>query len=891
MYGPARVIVVGGDEQVRHVATARDALWRPDLRAVPDALGPEAEYLWFLRSRSRPRSDALGALVGDIERTEASIAGSKILDAGEPEHLLAVGVATDVFSAPYTGLQDDELDQEQYDVIRDVAAVTGASMLVRRDLYRGLGGVDRTLAPNSAAVDLCQRARLRGARVIVIPASEVLYEGPDPTPEWRERAGEIRSMIKAYGPITLLWAIPLALLAGLAESIMAPFLGKWPIFGWVAAWVWNILYLPATIAARLQVRRGRAVGDEELFRYQVGGSARLRVMYDRILERVRERFPEGVLAGFIDVVESGQQVLRRPSFVAATLGVVAALVATRVIWGEALPAVGYSLPPPESAGAALSAYAGGWNPAGLGSPGVLRPEIAAVALVQSALFGNGGVAVALITVAAVIAGVVGVARLLRSWGVASVAGYAAGVVYAMGPPAMGIGSTTHWGAIVALGVIPWAIAGSVAVWPREWGLRFVRIAAITIGFGLVGAFSPGLLPVPLLAVFAWTALGTGPRWWAPVRAAAGALLALPLLMPWVLYADLGGLYTSGQLAFWEPWLPTAAIVGVSLLAGLLGSDGNRAVVAGWGGLLVALGALAARSGGYGGGEEALLAGLAAMALGLAAIVGIAFEAAARRGEYSGLRRLAAGLAAIGGALLVVAAVPGAADGRLGMPSDDVTGAYDFASASGFSTGQILLFGTGEGAMGETRDFEGLAYRVFTPPVPASWEARLAEPRLGDDALEGLLDDLIIGSERRAGERLADFGIGWVVFSEESPFESVFESQLDLIPLRSLPFGAFRNEVAAAVVLGDDGSVWERDGGGFAMPESWEGTTVRVAQNADFRWGPGEWEQAGWASLVTPDADADVVGFGGHGGRRTMALAAGAWFGVLLLVAMAKRWLR
>ena len=124
------------------------------------------------------------------------------------QHLLAVGVATDVFSAPYTGLQDDEVDQEQYDVIRDVAAVTGASMLVRRDLYRGLGGVDRALASNAAAIDLCQRARLRGARVVVAPASEVLYQGPDPTPDWRERAGEIRSMIKAYGPVTLLWEDP-----------------------------------------------------------------------------------------------------------------------------------------------------------------------------------------------------------------------------------------------------------------------------------------------------------------------------------------------------------------------------------------------------------------------------------------------------------------------------------------------------------------------------------------------------------------------------------------------------------------------------------------------------------------------------------------------------------
>ncbi|NIS34385.1 MAG: hypothetical protein GWN07_27770, partial [Actinobacteria bacterium] len=53
---------------------------------------------------------------------------------------MSVGFATDVFAAPYTGLQPDEVDQEQYDVIRDVAAVSAASMLIRRDLLMGLGG-------------------------------------------------------------------------------------------------------------------------------------------------------------------------------------------------------------------------------------------------------------------------------------------------------------------------------------------------------------------------------------------------------------------------------------------------------------------------------------------------------------------------------------------------------------------------------------------------------------------------------------------------------------------------------------------------------------------------------------------------------------------------------
>ena len=132
------------------------------------------------------------------------------------------------------------------------------------------------MAPGAAAIDFCQRARLRGGRVVVAPSSEVLYVAPDREPDWRERAGEIRAMLKVYSLVTLLWAIPLAFLAGLAESIISPFMGRWKLSGVLAAWGWNLMHLPSVIRSRLEVRRGRQVGDEELFRYQTGGSARLR---------------------------------------------------------------------------------------------------------------------------------------------------------------------------------------------------------------------------------------------------------------------------------------------------------------------------------------------------------------------------------------------------------------------------------------------------------------------------------------------------------------------------------------------------------------------------------------------------------------------------------------
>jgi hypothetical protein len=169
-----------------------------------------------------------------------------------------------------------------------------------------------------------------------------------------------------------------------------------------------------------------------------------------------------------------------------------------------------------------------------------------------------------------------------------------------------------------------------------------------------------------------------------------------------------------------------------------------------------------------------------------------------------------------------------------------------------------------------------------PPYPANWEARLNEPRLGDDALATLLVDILEGRVRRAGSSLAEFGIGWVAFTEPSPLEVVFEAQLDLVPLRSLDVPVYRNEVSAFPAWSSDGAAWLPSGTGFAAPAGAAGA-VTIAANADYRWGPGSWQQSAWFNVVS-EGGGDVS-FSGYGPRRMLAVASGAW-AVLLLAAWA-----
>ena len=326
---------------------------------------------------------------------------------------------------------------------------------------------------------------------------------------------------------------------------------------------------------------------------------------------------------------------------------------------------------------------------------------------------------------------------------------------------------------------------------------------------------------------------------------------------------------------------------VVAVAGVL-ATGDRALgaLAGWGGLLTGLGALLARSGDFGSGTETAVLGLGLVALGVAIIVGAALDTGMRRRTWGGVAVTGARAALIAAAVIVGSTMLLAGPGRAGLPADTLGESFRFAVDADGTPTRILLFGSTDALPGESRTLDGLGYRIIVPPYPTTWEAYLNEPRLGDDALAELLTGMLDGEVRRAGSALAEFGIAWVAFVEPSPLELLFEAQLDLVPLRSLDFPVFRNEVAAAPAVSADGVAWLASGTGYQAPPG-AGGAVTVASNADDRWGPGVWQQDGWANRIDGGAS---VGFSGHMPRRLMGVASAAW--ALMLVATwlgSRRW--
>src|SRR5207245_52550 len=73
-------------------------------------------------------------------RSSAAVVSAKLVGWEDPQRLLQVGMTADKSGAPSALVDRGELDQEQYDSVRDVFVAPGGCTLVRADLFATLGG-------------------------------------------------------------------------------------------------------------------------------------------------------------------------------------------------------------------------------------------------------------------------------------------------------------------------------------------------------------------------------------------------------------------------------------------------------------------------------------------------------------------------------------------------------------------------------------------------------------------------------------------------------------------------------------------------------------------------------------------------------------------------------
>jgi GT2 family glycosyltransferase len=824
-------VVVIGDSDAEFGASVGRAATLEDAIAGSE---PEVDYLWILHSDARPRPDALSALVAELERNEASLGGSKLLLAGTRDELESIGSATDVFGDPFTGLDEGEIDLQQYDVVREVAFVSSVSMLVRRDLAQGLRGLDELLEPVAAGLDFSQRVRLAGGRVITVPSSEVYHQArcEERGRGWREEAGRLRAMLKAYRLITLAWVVPFEILVSVIDSLANLLLLRWRVgAGHAMSWLWNIAHLPSTIAERQRFRSVRAVGDEELFRFQARGSVRLREVGSELTDRFLSIFDDDQA-----LARGTRRIWSSPGIWGAIIAAVVVIVASWSLFFAGVPNTGFSFPfePPT---VAIDRFLAGWNDSGLGSADAVHPSTAFTGLASFLWFGSEGAARTLLTVTFGALAVLGMGRLAGRLGFRGPGRYLSGLVMLAGPGTALLVGAGSWLALGAAAFAPWAVR-SVMLHPDDRGKSWLtHFGAALIWTMLLTAVSPILGLLPLLTAVLWRLSG-GSR--ASLRLTLATVAAGVVAIGFV-YDDQGWLLDFDRrlglgAPDWWPVLIAVSAVALMLVEGRIRRLGFLGAALGLAGLLVSR----LPYGGPGVEEAALvLASFGAAVLVAAALDNLSIEP----------RRLLAALGAV--AMLMISAVS-LLDGRLGLPAGNLNERLAFAStlAEEGAPGRVLILSAERDLIpGEARPGPGVWYRTLDGSGTTIDEVWLPEPLMGDLQLEGAIDRIASGADLRPGSLLAEFSVDWVVIEgSETSLDVVLQSQVDLV-LTPLAGGArvYENTESTQLAATEEGQAWRRDGTGFAGDPSDDRVLLRL--NYSHGWAP-EPELDDWSTTVS-----------------------------------------
>jgi len=523
-----------------------------------------AAFYCFLHDDAAPTPSAIRTMVNEAVRSNAGIVGCKLVRMDDHRRLLQVGESVDKTGERSTVVEPGELDQEQYDAVRDVFVVPGGCTLVRADLFDAIGGFDDGIDLLNDDLSLCWRAHVAGARVVVAPDAvvghaEALGERSD-TDLRRQRLvrHRLRTMLACYSRWHLVRVLPQAALVSVLEVLYSLLVGRRSqAADVIAAWRWNWRRRGEVRALRRQVEGFRGVPDAEVRRFQVRGFSRLNAFLrgangrgghrsDQVQESWRS------LAGG---VRSGA--LRWSLAAWVTTLLIVGFGSRHLLFGS-IAEVGGFLPFDRGPRALLDAYLSGWRTSGLGSSSPAPTAFGLLALAGTAFLGAMGTLRQVLLLGSVLAGLVGAYRLLRPTG-SPHAQAAALVVYGAIPLAYDAIADARWGALTVYGAMPWILGhlGRAAGWapfgpiggepgPAVGEHRTVpRIAALALLLALVAAVEPAVLPL-VVAVVAGLLLGSV---LAGAAAGAGRLVtcglgavaaAVVLHLPWSLDVLLPG---------------------------------------------------------------------------------------------------------------------------------------------------------------------------------------------------------------------------------------------------------------------------------------------------------------------------------------------------------------
>ena len=520
-----------------------------------------ATFYCFLHDDVALDPGTIRLLVEETYRSNAGIVGPKLVSWDDDRRLESVGFGVDKFAVASSPVEPGELDQEQHDAVRDTFFVPTPCLLVRADLFVALGGFDKDMPFHGDDLDLCWRAHIAGARVLVVPSARARHRSQ--LAERRDRDDEanlaarhrVRTVFSNYSAPHLLRVLPQLAVLNLLELMLALVTAKpRQARAVIGGWTWNLGRLGQISRKRKQVRALRRVPDREIRRLQERGSARLATFV---------RGAAGRGEGLSAVTGAGRTLManvrsgaRNASFLAWAIVLGIFLIGSRSLITGRVAAYGDLVPFGGSAGDLLRGYLSGWHTGGLGDA---APAPTGEALVGLAGLLTGGALAGLRTLLVLgplVAGFIGMWRLTRP--LESQAGRITGlIVYAAAPLGYDALANGRWAGLALYGATPWILArlarlsGLAPYGPNEGesgpGIPRRSLLGQVVGLGLilavVATVAPGVLVLTLVMALALVAAslltGSGTTSLPALAGAVGAVVvAFVLHVPWSFSAFL-----------------------------------------------------------------------------------------------------------------------------------------------------------------------------------------------------------------------------------------------------------------------------------------------------------------------------------------------------------------
>ncbi|HYM07659.1 MAG TPA: glycosyltransferase family 2 protein [Terriglobales bacterium] len=145
-------------------------------------------YALLLNSDTELLGDALDEMWRHFEtHAQTGIVGSKLLNSDgslQPSGNKIPTLGQEIIRVlPFGNKKNRYFDpQRNYDVVADVEEVSGACLMLRREVWESVGLLDENFFFYHEDVDLCRRARQAGWQVKYLPTAQVLHHSQRSTP-------------------------------------------------------------------------------------------------------------------------------------------------------------------------------------------------------------------------------------------------------------------------------------------------------------------------------------------------------------------------------------------------------------------------------------------------------------------------------------------------------------------------------------------------------------------------------------------------------------------------------------------------------------------------------------------------------------------------------------